>query len=174
MESVRLLIVTGPVGVGKSKVSETVSDKLTAKKIPNAFIDFDHLACAYPPPTGDRFNSILAFKNLSVIWPNYCEMGIQHVIIPNVIENREEIEQFNKAVPKAEITVVRLTAEISTLHKRLENRETGDMLAWHRKRAIELTEIFALQKVEDFIIDTEDKSISIVADEVLSKWLGRN
>ncbi len=169
-EKVSLLIITGPVGAGKSKVSEAVSDILSIKKIPNAVIEFDCLTNAYPSPLNDRFNSALGYKNLSSIWPNYKALGIRHLIIPNVIENREEIEKFKSVIPNSHITVVRLTAEDSTLHKRLEHREVDEALMWHKNRASELREQFEQRKLENFVIDTENKSITEVAEEVISKW----
>ncbi|MCI0449433.1 MAG: hypothetical protein L0Y79_06565 [Chlorobi bacterium] len=92
------------------------------------------------------------------------------MIIPNVIENREEIEKFKSVIPNSHITVVRLTAEDSTLHKRLEHREVDEALMWHKNRASELREQFEQRKLENFVIDTENKSITEVAEEVISKW----
>lgn len=164
-EKISLLIITGPVGVGKSKVSEAVSEILSQNKIPNAVIDMDYLRCVYPSPLNDRFNANLGYKNLYVMWPNYEAMGIRNLIIPNVVESREEIERFKESVPNAIITVIRLNAEVSTMHKRLENREIGDSLIWHKKRAIELKSQFEQKNLEDLVIETEGKSLNEVAVE---------
>jgi adenylylsulfate kinase-like enzyme len=171
-EKISLLIITVPVGAGKSSVSEAVSQILSKKKVPNAVIDMDNLTCAYPHPENDRFNSALGYKNLSSIWPNYKKLGIRNLIIPTVIENQEAIRKYKSAVPNSHVTVVRLTAGDSTLHKRLEHREVGDSLKWHKNRAGELREQFERCKLEDFVIDTENKSIAEVAEEVLPKWFG--
>jgi len=169
-EKISLLIITGPVGVGKSKVSEAVSEILSQKEIPNAVIDMDYLRCVYPSAVNDRFNTNLGYKNLTMMWPNYEEMGIRNLIIPNVVESKKEIDRFKESIPNAEITVIRLNAEVLTMHKRLENREIGDSLIWHKKRAVELKKQFEQKKLEDLVIETENKSINEVAVEVLSKW----
>jgi hypothetical protein len=131
----------------------------------------DNLTCAYPHPDNDRFNSALGYKNLSSIWPNYKKMGIRNLIIPTVIESNEAIRKYKSAVPNSHVTVARLTAKVSTLHNRLEQREVGDPLTWHKNRAIELSKQFEERKLENFVIDTENKPITEVAEEVLSKWL---
>lgn len=166
-----LLIVTGPVGVGKSKVSEAAADYLCLKQIPNAVIDVDCFRHAYPAPPGDRFNTSLVYNNLSAIWPNYAKLGITHVIIPNVIESCEEIENYKSAIPNADITVIRLDASIDILHKRLENRETGEMLKWHKDRAVELKKQFDERNLEHSVINIDNKSVETAAAEVISEWL---
>jgi adenylylsulfate kinase-like enzyme len=166
-----LLIVTGPVGVGKSKVSEAAADILCLKQIPNAVIDVDCFRHAYPVSPDDRFNTSLVYKNLAAVWPNYVKLGISHIIIPNVIETREEIEKYKSAIPDADITVIRLDANIDILHKRLENRETGDMLKWHKNRAVELKKQFDIRKLESIVIKTDNKSIEEAAVDVISAWL---
>lgn len=169
--AISLLIVTGPVGVGKTSVATAVSDLLNEKNIPNAFIDIDALRCAYPSPPNDRFNMALGYKNLSLILPNYYERGISRFIIPDVIENNESIKQFKSVIPNAEITIVRLSASVSTLHKRLQQREVGDMLTWHKNRAIELSKILDEVKPEDLLINTEGKPVLDAAGEALEFWM---
>ncbi len=168
---ISLLIVTGPVGVGKSSIADAVFNMLVQKKIASAVIDVDSFRSAYPPPPNDRFNTMLVYKNLASVWPNYDALGIKHLIIPNVIENSEEIEQYKAVIPNASITTIRLMASIPTLHKRLENRESGDSLKWHKNRAIELHEQFQKKKLEDIVIDTGNKSIEEIAHNILYDWL---
>lgn len=168
---ISLLIVTGPVGVGKTSISEAVYNILVQKKIASAVIDVDSFRSAYLLPLNDRFNTLLVYKNLASIWPNYAELGIKNLIIPNVIETSEEIEQYKAVIPNASITTIRLKTSIPTLHSRLENRESGDSLKWHKKRAVELLEQFEKKTLEDIVIDTEHKSIIEVANNVLYQWL---
>lgn len=172
--SISLLIVTGPVGAGKTSAAEAVFDLLSANKTPCAVIDFDWLTAAYPAPAGDRFNFRLGIKNLSSIIPHYLALGIKIFIIPTVVESKDEIETFKKLIKGTDIFVIRLTAEPATLHKRLDKREIGNLLEWHKKRAIELIDIFETNKLENIIIDTEDKSIESIAKEILLVWQEKN
>lgn len=165
-----ILIITGPVGAGKTSAAETIYDLLSAKKIPCAVIDFDWLTSAYPSPDDDRFNFRLGIKNLNSIIPNYLAIGIKLFIIPTVIESKEEIEAFKKLIPGTNIFVVRLTAKAATLHKRLDKREIGSLLDWHKKRAIELISVFESKQLENIVVDTESKTIEIIAKEILLYW----
>lgn len=169
-----ILIITGPVGAGKTSAAETVYDLLSADKTPCAVIDFDWLTAAYPSPADDRFNFRLGIKNLSSIIPNYMTHGIKLFIIPTVVESKEEIETFKALIEGASIFVVRLTAELNTLHKRLDKREIGSLLQWHKKRAGELIEMFESKQLENKIISTENKSIETIAKEILMVWPDRN
>lgn len=170
---VHLLIISGAVGVGKSKVADAISDVLRGKNISNAVIDLDCLRSAYPRPADDPFHMLLGYKNLASVWKNYKELGITHVIIPNVLESRQELEQFKLAIPNTHILVVRLIAKLETIHKRLEGREVGNSLTWHLNRAVELTEQLEQKKTDDVTIDTENKTTAEVAGEVLAEsgWL---
>lgn len=167
-----ILIITGAVGAGKTSAAETVFDLLSANKTPCAVIDFDWLTAAYPAPANDRFNFRLGISNLKAIIPNYLSKGIKLFIIPTVVESKEEIEIFKALIKGTSIFVVRLTAELATLHKRLDKREIGSLLDWHKKRAKELTDIFESKQLEDIIISTENKPIETIAKEILQVWTG--
>lgn len=168
-----ILIITGPVGAGKTSAAETVFDLLSAEKIPCTVIDFDWLTAAYPAPADDRFNFRLGINNLSSIIPNYISLGINLFIIPTVVESREEIETFKELIKGSDIFVIRLTASPATLHKRLDKREIGNLLDWHKKRAIELIEVFESKHLENMVLDTENKSIESIAKEIMMVWPGR-
>jgi len=171
--SISLLIITGPVGVGKTSAAESVFDILSAKTTPSAVIDFDWLTAAYPPPVDDRFNFKLGIKNLSSMLPNYLTKGIKLFIIPTVVESKEEIETFKSLIQGSDIFVVRLTAHLATLHKRLDKREIGSLLNWHKKRALELIEVFESKKLENIVVDTENRTIDSIAEEILLAWQAR-
>jgi len=167
-----ILIITGPVGAGKTTIAESLFDLLSENKTPCAVIDFDWLTAAYPPPLNDRFNFYLGIANLRSILPNYLSMGIKIFIIPTVVESKEEIEKFKELINETDIFVIRLSGELATLHKRLDKRETGKMLNWHKKRAKELIDLFADKQLENIIVDTENKSIDSITEEVLKVWPG--
>lgn len=167
-----ILIITGPVGAGKTTIAESLFDLLSENKTPCAVMDFDWLTAAYPPPENDRFNFSLGIANLRSVLPNYLSMGIKIFIIPTVVESNEEIEKFKELIEDTDIFVIRLSAGLATLQKRLEKRETGKMLNWHKKRAKELIDLFAAKHLENVVVDTENKSIDSITEEVLKAWPG--
>jgi putative protein kinase ArgK-like GTPase of G3E family len=61
------LIVTGPMGVGKSTVAEAVSDALRTAGVPHALVDLDAFTGCYPPPPDDPYRQRLALRNLAAV-----------------------------------------------------------------------------------------------------------
>lgn len=172
-ECVPVLIITGPVGVGKTSVAGDVSTLLEDAKVPHACVDIDALRWCYPGPPNDRFRVGLAMRNLAAIWPNFQAAGARRLVIADVIESVDDLAGYAVAVPGAEITVVRLRAAVQTLHQRLRGREHGASLEWHLNRAPELAAIMDRAACEHVLIDTEGKDSTTVAQEVLERvgWL---
>ncbi len=137
------------------------------------FIDLDYIRDAYPKPKNDPFHMRLGYKNLSALWKNYKTVGVTHFIVPNVVENKSDLKKFKTAIPNVNIQVVRLKEDIKTIHSRLKNRDKGESLKWHLNCAIVLTKQLENAKVENFVIDTKNKSILKIAEEIISNvvWL---
>src|SRR6476620_5291439 len=117
-----LLIVTGPVGVGKTTVAYEVSTLMAAAELPHACIDMDTLRSCYPAPIGDRFNVALGLRNLAAVWANCRAVGATSLVVADFIESRDELRGYREAVPGATISVVRLRATLSTLTGRVTQR----------------------------------------------------
>lgn len=168
-EATPLLVITGPVGIGKTSVSFAISKLLNKRGIPHAVIDLDQLRYAYPVHKNDRYNERLGQKNLASVWHNFKEFGAKCLIVPTVIDKGETIEDFRRSVPNSEIFIVRLHAPIQTVHSRLRNRES-DELEWYLNRAEKLIEVFEQNKFEHAVVDTENKIIKEIAKEVVELW----
>jgi hypothetical protein len=105
--SVPTIIVTGPVGVGKSTVAEAMGYQRLAAKVPHANVDFDQLTACYPRPADDdAWGTKLGLSNLAAMWTNYQLAGARRLIIARVIESRSELDGFREAVPGADIVLV--------------------------------------------------------------------
>lgn len=167
-ETIRVLIINGPVGVGKSTTANTLSELLEAQGVPHAVIDMDYLRSVYPRPEDDPFHEALGYRNLAAVWQNFREAGARVALIPSVVETAENIAAYKLAIPGAEITVVRLSASLETLRSRLAQRELGSGLAWHTARTEELQRLLDERQLDDAIIDTDGKTSLEVAREVLA------
>ena len=170
---VPVLVITGPIGVGKTSVAGEISEHLDIAKVAHAFIDIDSLRWCYPRPLHDPFRIELAMKNLSAVWSNFQATGAKYLVLADVIETRNHLEQYRKAVPGAEILVVRLQATSSTLAEHIRQREIGSALDRHLQRAVELNTLMARNQVEDMLVDIEGKTVTAIAQEILtrSNWV---
>lgn len=167
------IILTGPVGVGKTTVAEAMGYALRDAQVPHATIDFDRLTACYPRPADDdRWGTKLGLQNLAALWKNYQASGARRLLIARVIEARSELESFRRAVPGAEILVVRLRATPETLQARVRQRRQGS-LDWHLDRAVELAALMDAQAVENMLVETEDRDPAVIAREILERvgWL---
>ncbi|MBW3624506.1 MAG: hypothetical protein KY468_13960 [Armatimonadetes bacterium] len=171
--TIPVLVITGPVGVGKTTTAQAVSDALSRREVPHALLDMDALRECRPAPVGDPFHIALSMKNLAAVWINFREAGAERLVIADVVEQREQRAEYEAAVPGAQVRIVRLSAPLPTIHARLEGRETGDGLEWHRHRAGVLKEQMERNSVEDFVVETEGKTVPQIAEEALARagWL---
>lgn len=172
--TVPTIILTGPVGVGKSTVAEAMGYQLLAAKVPHANVDFDHLTAGYPRPTDDDpWGTNLGLSNLAAVWTNYQRAGAGRLVIARVIESRSELDGFRRAVPGADILLVRLRTSISTLQARVRRRGSWRDMEWHLNRTVELAADMDADPIEDVLIETDDRDAVTVAREVLHRagWL---
>jgi hypothetical protein len=171
---VPVLVITGPVGVGKTSVAFEVSERLDAAGVAHALVDVDTLRWCYPRPPGDPFRLGLALRNLAAIWPNFRVAGARRLVLVDVVEAREQLARYGAAVPGAAFVVVRLRASSPVLAERVRRRETGAGLERHLRRAAALAATMEQARVEDLLVETDGRTPGEVAEEVLrrSGWLG--
>lgn len=168
------IIVTGPVGVGKSTVAEVMGYLLLAANVPHANVDFDQLRACYPRPADDdRWGTRLGLANLAAMWLNYQRSGARRLIVAAVVESRAELEGYRDAIPDADIRIVRLRATRETLEARVRQRGPWRDLEWHLNRTVELAAHMDAQPVEDMLVETEDRDPTTIARDILDRagWL---
>ncbi len=90
-ESIPVLLVTGPVGVGKTTVGSEISALLNRAGEPHAFVDMDSLRWCHPSPPHDPFNIALAMRNLAAVWANFRAAGAGRLILADVLESRDDL-----------------------------------------------------------------------------------
>ena len=165
-----LLLLSGPVGVGKSSVGAAAAELLETRQIPHTFIDFDHLRYTFPRPESDLWNNQLGLKNLKAIWTNCEQAGARNLVVSYVIEEQTFVDQLISAVGGARAITVQLTARMDTLEARLKQRESAARLDWHLHRAKELSTLLLGHDVPcDCRIATDGRTAEDVAEEVAAK-----
>jgi deoxyadenosine/deoxycytidine kinase len=173
MAIIPVLLLTGPVGVGKSTVAGALSTLLNEAGVAHAVIDLDWLRWLHPSPPHAPFHIGLGWQNLAAVWHNYRRAGADRLILIDIVETRAALTKYQAAIPGAAITLVRLQATLPTLRARLEQREIGPSLTWHQQRAEELMVQMERDAVEDLRLNTEGKTVVAVAREILqqTRWI---
>jgi gluconate kinase len=169
---VRVLMISGPVGVGKTSVAHEMFDQLSDRDIPHAIIDIDALGISWPFADGDPYNNQMAMRNLAAIWSNFAAAGATHAVLPRVIESEADLAPYRDAIPGADIQICRLVATDETLRERITTRETGSSQEALLRRAVQLAESLEASPT-DFTIHTDGRALPAIAQEALAKagWL---
>lgn len=172
-EHVPVLLLTGPVGVGKSTVADEASGLLSDANIAHALVDLARIGACWPAPPDDPWNERLVHRNLACIWSNFRTAGAHRLLLCRVLEARSLLRYVVEAVPGADITVVRLRAPLQVLHERIRARAAGASPDWYLDAATYLAEAMERSPVEDHCIDNIGGSAREVAEEVLrvAGWL---
>ena len=164
-----LVVISGPIGVGKTSVGHEVSVLLTQLGIAHTFVDLDALTQTFPRPSDDRFGSRLANANLTDVWMNCIAAGSQNLIVARVVESPLDVENIERAVSCSRTIVCQLQASDESLVARVGGREIGSEYDWHEKRVVELARSLPLTAPADFIIDTESRALTDIANEIVSR-----
>ncbi len=167
---VKVIIITGTMGAGKSTVMAEASDILTAADVTHAAIDFDALGVACLPL--DAMANI-AFRNLASVWSNYRDAGVTRLLLAEAVESKRVLQRIREAVPAEEVVVCRLKLSLATAQARVRDRDPGmfqdKFVAW----AADLDKILDKANLEDYSITNEGVSVTEVATEMLrkAKWI---
>ncbi|MDA8345666.1 MAG: GrpB family protein [Thermaerobacter sp.] len=165
--TVPVLVLSGPVGVGKSTVADALSDLLAAHGVAHALSDLDALSEVEPRSPGDRFASGFALANLQALFSNARACGARCLIVPRVVEGEGDVADIRSAVPGADVLVVRLRAPLPVLEQRLRRREQGESLAWHLVRAAELSAALDRSGPPGHVVEAGDASPERIARRIL-------
>jgi chloramphenicol 3-O-phosphotransferase len=168
---VPVLVVTGPVGVGKTAVLHEADSLLLETGSRHATIELEEVARCWPMEA-DSSREPLAYRNLAAIWPNFAAVGASRLLLACLVEKRIELQRVAEAVPGAVVTVVRLHAPLAVLEQRIRLREPGspdgelDGARWWARR-------FDAEKPEDYLVETDERPVRDIARDVLrlAGWL---
>jgi len=168
---VRLLIVTGSMGAGKTTALGEASDVLAQREFVHAALDFDGLALGRFPANMNRRE--MAIANLVSIWRNFREAGTTALLLAAAVETRTELDQLRSVVRPDETVCCRLRASIATMEARVRVREPGILQPHFVRRVRDLDAVLDAAAIEDFWVANEDRSVTEVAREMLVRahWL---
>jgi len=173
MERKSLLLITGSMGVGKTSVLGEASDILALQNIAHAALDLDAFGLAHLPSGAS--NDAVMYRNLQSVCKNYASLGIRRFLVARAIEDRPTLECCRRAVSATNTVVCRLTANIATMRKRIKMRESGVLQQQFVARVAKLNSILDRARLEDFVVTSDDRSVTQIAHEMLLKagWISK-
>ena len=168
---VPVLLVTGPVGVGKTTVLHEADSFLIEAGVCHATVELEEIARCWPKAIESSRASFVC-QNLATLWSNFAVVGASRLLLSGLVERRSEVERVATAVPGADVTVVRLHAPLPVLEQRIRLREPAspdgelDGARWWSRH-------FEGEQPEDYLVATDQRPVREIAREVLrlAGWL---
>jgi len=158
---VPLLWITGPAGVGKSRVSWRIFTELAEAGAHVAFADADQFCMCYPAPDGDPGREHIKAKNIGALVPRYRAAGTHCMVVNGVTDVQRNI--YTELMPQASVTFCRLSADRDELALRLMGRDgSGDDLDELVAQTLDEADAMDASGFADVRIDTT----GVPADEV--------
>ena len=173
MEIVKVVVLSGAPGAGKSSLAEEMFDQLQERDIRHAVIDVDALCLSYPFRAGDPYNSVTAIENVASVWANFSRQGIDRLVLVRVVESRADVERLLAAVPGGRATVCHLAASSTTVEERIRRREAGSSTESLVARGRQLAAMAPDADFVDIVLETDGKALDELATELLAKlgWI---
>jgi adenylylsulfate kinase-like enzyme len=167
--TLRLIVITGPPGVGKSTTAIALSDLLAQREIAHALIDMDHVRWNIPAPEGDPRNVQLGLKHLGWLAGSYREAGVSLLIVVDVVPTENPHGMFESAIPDSVASIVRLRLPLDVIHERIKVREPEGQHGWFMDKAELVARAYDELGTGDVIVDCGDRTADDIAREIVER-----
>jgi chloramphenicol 3-O-phosphotransferase len=118
------VLITGAYGTGKTSVVEEIADLLEARHVRYGAIDLDWLGWFDSGSSDHEAGRPVMLKNLEAVIGNYYASGVRRFAVSGAMASTEQVDEL-RAVISMPLTVVRLTAPIEEIEKRLGQSPTA-------------------------------------------------
>jgi gluconate kinase len=167
-EIVRAVLLTGPVGAGKTAVAMELGELLAERRLSTAVIDLDWLGWFHPASSDGPSPDELIVENLASVWPRFREAGARYFVLARALTEREQVDALRRALPDVELTVVLIAASQAAIAERLGRRDEGVVLHEHLAESTEMAAALERARLEDVRIENERPPVRDAAEELLS------
>ena len=162
------MLVTGPLGSGKTSVATEIAAVLEHQGVRNAVVDLDWLCWVGPGISGDRLDALL-HDNLRAVVGRFRAEGIERFVLAHAVQSSAEVARLRDAVQPAHLTVVRLEVSPEVAAERVRQRAPADSLvtAHDLSEQEALWDAATLLDADLVVRNDHDRPLSAVAAEVL-------
>lgn len=164
----RVVVITGPVGAGKTTTLEAVSGTLADARVLHVAIDMDEIRLMFPRGPDDIYGARLGLANLAAMVPNIRAEGVEVLLLADVVEDPSQRASYAEACPGAAVKIVRLSVPAEVMRARLHKRESEETVQWYLTRAAELETMMDDRHVGDIIVTVGNRSPRDVAMDVVA------
>jgi chloramphenicol 3-O-phosphotransferase len=161
--SVRIVLLTGAPGAGKTTVLTALMNLLEADDVRYAAIEMEALALVHPLPDDDA-----AFRHIEFVAESFRDRGYPRLLVSATIEDNEYLRRLLAALPSDDVLLVRLDAPPELLHERLSRREPPEWVGLPRllTAADTLAKTIAALPGVDLAFSTVDADPNVLAAKI--------
>jgi len=163
----RVLLLTGGVGTGKTTTAVEIGALLDARAEPSSVIDLDQLCWITPDERSGMGVPDVLHASLAAILPVHLRAGVRRLVLPRLLLAPADVDSLRVVLAGWEAVVVELTATDTTRAARIAGRDSGSTLAGHLD---ELGALVPSAGLADHAVATDGRDVQEVAAEVLRWW----
>src|SRR5438128_357467 len=105
-----VLVVTGPVGVGKSAVLHEIDSVLVRSASTHATLEVEEIMRFWGADAAGPVRWVLLGRNVSALWTNFASLGASRLLLGCLLEQRSDVGFVEGVIPGAVLTIVQLRA----------------------------------------------------------------
>jgi adenylylsulfate kinase-like enzyme len=121
----RVVLITGPAGVGKSTIGFRLYLKCRKAGLTTGYVDLSQIGLVWPAGAGDPGHQRLKARHLAAIWRNYQAAGATHLVAVGAIGEQADFDRYAGELKGADVTLIRLRAGRDELRRRIMSRGAG-------------------------------------------------
>ena len=169
-DTIPVLWLCGPPGVGKSTVGWAIYSQLVQSGLQTAYVDIDQLGICYPAPAADPGRHRMKARNLGGVLANFRAAGARCLVVSGVVDPSACVPVDE--IPQGLVTVCLLRAGHEELIRRFVDRGSP---AGQIQRVLQEAADLDASTVADVRVDTTGLPVAEVVRQVHVRdgWLAR-